>query len=69
MDRLKERNLLSHALTTLTWGISPGFPLANHFDSLGSESIFSISQDPSRCARASLSQDGSTEEAYGQSIS
>ena len=54
MDRLRE----SCALTTLTWGISSGFPLADHFDLLGSESIFSISQDPPMRACASLSQDG-----------
>ena len=31
---------------------------ADHFDLLGSESMFSISQDPPMRARASLSQDG-----------
>lgn len=34
------------------------FPLVNHFDLLGSQSIFGISQDPPKCAQASLSQNG-----------
>ena len=34
------------------------FPLVNHFDLPGSQSIFGISQDPHMCAHASLSQDG-----------
>ena len=42
----------------LLWGISSGFPLASHFDLLGSQSIFGISQDPSNCVCPSLSQDG-----------
>ena len=37
----------------LSWGISSGFPLANHFDLPGSQFIFGISQDPSVCARIS----------------
>ena len=42
----------------LIWGISPGFPSANHSDLPGSQSAFSISQDPFMCVHASLSQDG-----------
>ena len=34
------------------------FPLANHFDSPDSESLFGISQDPPMYAHAFLSQDG-----------
>ena len=30
----------------LVWGVSPGFPLANHSDLPGSQSIFGRSQDP-----------------------
>ena len=41
---------------SLIWGISPSFPLANHFDLSGS--IFGISQDPPMWAHASLNQDG-----------
>ena len=41
----------------LLWGIYSGFPLANHFDLPGSHSMFSLSQDPSMCAHAPLSQD------------
>ena len=37
---------------------SPGFPLTNHFDLPGSQSLFGISQDPPMYAHASLSQDG-----------
>ena len=40
-------------------GFSSGFPLTNHFDLPGAQSIFGVSQDPSMCAHASLSQDGS----------
>ena len=42
----------------LLWSISSWFPLANHFDFPGSQSIFGISQEPSMCAHSSLSQDG-----------
>ena len=42
----------------LSWGISSGFPLANHFDLPGSQSTFDVSQDPPMCLHASLSQDG-----------
>ena len=41
------------------WDISFGFPLANHYNLPGSQSIFGISQDPSTCAHGSLSQEGS----------
>ena len=41
----------------LSWGISSGFPLANHFDWPGSQSVGDISQDLPMCAHASLSQD------------
>ena len=47
----------SRQFELLLRGISSGFPLANHFDLPGSQSIFGISQDPSMCAHASLSQD------------
>ena len=43
---------------SLTWSVSFGFPLARHSDLPGSQSIFGVSQDPSLCAHASLSQDG-----------
>ena len=43
---------------SLIWGISSGFPLTNHFDLPGSQSIFGISQDSSMCAHASFSLDG-----------
>ena len=43
---------------SLTWDISSGFPLTNHFDLPGSQSIFGISQDMSMCVHTSLSQDG-----------
>ena len=33
------------------------FPLVNHFDLAGSQSIVGISQDPPICVHASLSQD------------
>ena len=36
-----------------------GYPLANHSDLPGSQSIFCVSQDPPMCAQVSLSQDGS----------
>ena len=42
----------------LIWGISSSFPLANHSDLPGSQSVFGISQDPLLCVHASLSQDG-----------
>ena len=48
----------SWQLESLLWGISSGFPLANHLDFSGSLSIFDILQDPPMCAHASLSQDG-----------
>ena len=61
MGRLREREsgwvLPSWQFELLLWVISPGFALANHFDLPGSQSIFGISQDPSMCAHASLSQD------------
>ena len=45
-------------LESLFWGIPFRFPLANHFDLSGSESVFGISQNPLMCAYSSLSQDG-----------
>ena len=42
----------------LLWGTCSRFPLANHFDLLGSQSIFGISLDPPMCAQVSLSQGG-----------
>ena len=53
MDRLRE----SCALTTLTWGISSGFPLADHFDLPGSQFIFGMSQDRPMSMHASFSKD------------
>ena len=50
------------------WDISSRFPLASHFDLLGSQSIFGKSQDPPICVQASFSQMDSTEKASGQSI-
>ena len=62
MDRhtggLRERVMPSWQFELLLWGISSGFPLANHFDLPGSKSVFGISQDFPMCVRASLSQDG-----------
>ena len=40
------------------WGISSGFPLANHFHLSGPEPVFGLIQDPPTCPSASLSQDG-----------
>ena len=48
----------SEQFALLLWDVSSGFPLANHFDLPGSESVFGISKDPLKCAHASLSQDG-----------
>ena len=42
----------------LWWSISSRFPLANHYDLPGSQSIFGASQDPFLCTHVSLSQDG-----------
>ena len=42
---------------SLTQGIFSGYPLANHSDLPGSQSIFGLSQDPSMCEYTSLSQD------------
>ena len=44
---------------SLTWGISSEFPLANHYDLTGSQSLSGVSQDPPMCAHTSLSQDES----------
>ena len=60
--RLRERE--SHWVTpswlfeSLLWGISSGFPLANHCDLPGSQSTVGRSQDPPVWVHASLSQDG-----------
>ena len=56
--RLKERVTASWQFKSLIWDISSRFPLANHFDLPGSESVFGVSQGPPMCACASLSQDG-----------
>ena len=62
MDRhtggLRERVTPSWWFESLIWGISSGFPLANHLTLLGSVSLFGLSQGPPMCAHASLSQDG-----------
>ena len=42
----------------LLWGISSGFPLADHSDLPGSQSVFGVSQDPPMCGHPSLSQGG-----------
>ena len=42
----------------LLWGTYSRFPLTNHFDLLGSQSVFGISLDPPMCAHVSLSQGG-----------
>ena len=55
---LRERDAPSWKFESLLWGISSRFPLANHFDLPGSESVFGIAQDPPMCACAFLSQDG-----------
>ena len=55
-DRVTESH--PHGSELLLWSISSWFPLANQFDFPGSQSIFGISQEPSMCAHASLSQDG-----------
>jgi len=41
----------------LLWGISFRFPLVSQFDLPGSQSIFGVPQDPSKCVDTSLSQD------------
>ena len=59
--RLRGRVPELHPHCTLSYfyeGITSRFPLANHFDSRGSGSIFGIFQDPHMCVHASLSQDG-----------
>ena len=58
MGRLRERVAPLWQFKSLIWGISSGFPLANHFNLTGSKSVFGIYQDFPMCARASLSQDG-----------
>ena len=45
------------SLKSLIWGTSSWFPLANHFDLPGSESVFGISQDTPMCVHIPLSQD------------
>ena len=41
----------------LLWGISSGFPLADHFDLPGSQFIFGMSQDRPMSMHASFSKD------------
>ena len=53
-----ERVAPSWQFKSLIWDISSMLPLTNHFDLLGSVSIFGVSQDLPMCAGASLSQDG-----------
>ena len=53
-----QRELPTCGHLNFLWGISSGFPLANHAALCGSESIFGISQGPPLCAHTSLSQDG-----------
>ena len=59
VDRhMAERLLPSWQFKSLIWGISSGFPLANHFDLPGSQSIFDLSQNPPMGVCQSLGQDG-----------
>ena len=74
MDRhtggLRERDAESHPCGTLSYFcglfllgflwpvIFLPFYLVNHFDLSGSQSIFSVSQDPPMCVHPSLSQYG-----------
>ena len=58
MGKLIERVTPSWKFKSLIWGISSGFPLANHFDLPGSKSVLGIAQDFPMCAHTSLSQDG-----------
>ena len=53
-----QRELPTCGHLNLFWGISSGFPLANHVALYGSEFIFGISQGPHLYAHTSLSQDG-----------
>ena len=46
------------SLNHLIWGISSGFPLANHFDLPGSKFVFGVSQALPMSAHAPLSQGG-----------
>ena len=55
---LREVVVPSWWLESLLWGITSGFPLADHFHLPGSESIFGITQNPPVCTNMSLSQDG-----------
>ena len=45
-----KRIIPSRQFESLIWGISSGFPLANHLALPGSASIFAISLDPLMCA-------------------
>ena len=56
IDTQADSESLPHGL--LLWAISSGFPLANHFDLPGSDSIFGISQDRPMYVHSSLIQDG-----------
>ena len=69
MDRLRERELLSCALTTPTWGISSGFPLPIILICLVlSPCLVYLRILP--CVHVHLlAKMGSTEGAYGPSIS
>ena len=54
--RLRERVAESRphgCLKPLLWGILGGFPLASHYDSPGSQSLFGIFQGPPMCAHIS----------------
>ena len=50
---LRDRVTRSWQFESLLWGISSVFPLTNHFDLPGSESIFGVSQDFPMCAHIS----------------
>ena len=47
----------SQEFESLLWGISSGFPLADHFDLPGSQFIFGMSQDRPMSMHASFSKD------------
>ena len=57
----EEEFLLVHTwqFKSLMWGISSSFPLADHFDLTGLQSLFGISQNHYMYVHGSLSQDGS----------
>ena len=57
LERVPELRV-NGSLHHLYGDIPSAFPLVNHFDLPGSQSIFSVPQDPFLCTHASFSQDG-----------